>query len=330
MAHFALVLYAFLAGLQMDVKALVHTGTKSRIVAAAGTIVPFLVGSGLFFFLKPSSQISFQGFLFCGSALTVTGFSVLAKILDSQRLINTEMGKIAVSSALINDAFSWVFLTLGLLFTGSLQNVQWALLCTVAYVVFCVNYVRPCLNWIISKTPEGQGFSEFYICSFLAVIAALGCLTDAIGTHPMIGSFIFGLIMPNNELLVTAILDRLEDFVMGILMPVFFVVCGLRTNIFTIVEGNSIFAALTLILVASAAKIIAALVASCFTGMSTNEAIGLGVLTNTKSVMVMIILEIGQVQQVTTTYDFLRFNYFSCLYYSKIYNIHDVLMLIRF
>ncbi|XP_019189223.1 PREDICTED: cation/H(+) antiporter 15-like [Ipomoea nil] len=298
MGHFALVLYAFLTGLQMDVKAIVHTGTKSRIVAVSGSIFPFLIGAGFYFTLQTDTQ-SMIGFIFCGSALTVTGFSTLAKILDSKRLLNTEIGKIAASSALINVALSWVLLTIGLLFTGSLDNVQWAVLCTVGFVVVCVNYVRPLLNWLISKTPEGQGFSEFYICSFIAVICAFGCFTDAMGSHPMIGAFIFGLIMPNNELLRTAILDRLEDFVMGILMPVFFLVCGLRTNIFTITDGDtSIFTALALILLACSAKIIAALVASCYTGMSTNEAIGLGVLTNTKSTMVMIILEVGQVQQV--------------------------------
>nr|GME07774.1 cation/H(+) antiporter 15-like [Ipomoea batatas] len=298
MGHFALVLYAFLTGLQMDVKSLVHTGTKSRIVAASGSIIPFLIGAAVFFILQAEGQ-SMIGFIFCGAALTVTGFSVLAKILDSKRLLNTEIGKIAASSALINDAFSWIFLSLGLLFSGSLGNVQWAVLSTVGFVVFFAIYVRPLINWLISKTPEGQGFSEFYICSFIAVISAVGCLTDAIGTHPMIGAFVFGLIMPNNEVLRSAILDRLEDFVMGIFMPVFFLVCGLRTNFFTLTDGNtSIFTVVALILLACSAKIIGALVASCYTGMSAKEAIGLGINSNTKSTMVMIILEVGQVQQV--------------------------------
>ncbi|CAH9076474.1 unnamed protein product [Cuscuta epithymum] len=303
MAHFALVFYAFITGLQMEIKPMWQaTGTKSKVVAFSGTLCPFLIGTILFFSL-PNEADNWSGFIYCGGALTITGFSVLAKILDSQKALHTDIGKVALSSSVINDGLSWVFLAIGLMATGSSSNFPWAVLCSVVYMIFSTQYLRPTLQWIVQKKSEGQGgYSEFYICATLVGMSVSGCVMDAIGTHPMVGAFVFGLIMPA-DLLGNEILNRLEDFVMGILMPVFYVVCGLRTNIGTMREGGTSLAmALALIALACSAKIVSALVASCFTGgMTAKEAIGVGMLTNTKSVMVMVILEVGQLEQVLTT-----------------------------
>ncbi|CAH9105870.1 unnamed protein product, partial [Cuscuta epithymum] len=298
MAHLALVLYAFMIGLQTDVKAVLRTGTKSKAVSLSGIMVPFLVGTSLYYSLPHDEKPG--GFVFCGGALTVTGFSTLANILEKQKVLQTDVGKVALSASLVYDLSSWVLLALGLMTSGSSENIHWAIICSLAYMVFCVYYLRPLLAWIVRKTPEGQGYSEYYICSLLVGMMVSGIITDAIGTHPMIGAFIFGLLVPS-QVLEAAVLDRLEDFVMGVLMPVFFVVCGLRTNIDVMASGVSVFTVIMAILFAFAAKTLGALFSTCFSGLSYKEAIAVGVLTNTKSTLAMVILEIGQVQEALST-----------------------------
>nr|GLL28968.1 cation/H(+) antiporter 15-like [Ipomoea trifida] len=297
MAHLALVLYAFMTGLQTDLKPLLRVGSKAKTVALSGIIVPFLIGTSLYYAL-PHDDGRVSGFIFSGGALTVTGFSTLARILDRQRLLQSEAGKIALSSAAIYDFSSWVFLALGLAASGSAMH--WAVLCSALYILFSVYYLRRFLAWVIRKTPEGQGYSEFYICSMVIAMMFCGVITDAMGTHPMMGAFLFGLIMPS-QVVEAAILDKLEDFVMGVFMPVFFVVCGLRTNIGIIANDTNIFLVILAIILAFSAKIIGALSATCFSGLSAREGIAVGILTNTKSTMAMILLEVGQVQQVLTT-----------------------------
>ncbi|KAL2494559.1 Cation/H(+) antiporter 15 [Forsythia ovata] len=296
MAHLALVYYAFLVGLKMDIKAILRTGSKAVNVAVAGTVIPFSIGSALYFIFQGNKA----GFIFWGAALTVTGFSVLTEILEKQEIINTDIGKTAMASALINDVSAWCFLALGFAITGSPENIHWSLLCTTAFVLLCVYYIRPCLKWVIRKTPEGQGYSEFYICSVLTGVAFCGVITDACGTHPMIGAFVFGLVIPC-EVLEAALINKLEDFVVGIFMPVFFMVCGLRTNVDIISDQTSWIVVVLIIILACAAKIICALVVSIFTSIPINEAIAVGVLTNTKGAMAMIILEAGQTQVALNT-----------------------------
>lgn len=214
MAHVALVFYGFLVGLQMDIKSVLRIGIKARNVAVIGIIIPFVMGTILFFSLYRDEDA--RGFIFYGGALTVTGFSVLAKILDKQKILQTDIGKMAMSSAVINDIGAWFILALGYVVTGSTTNIHWAVICTIAYALFCVFYLRRAIGWIIRKLPEGQGYSEFFVCSILGGMAISGVITDALGTHPIIGAFLFGLSVPN-QMLQATILDKLDDFVMAFL-----------------------------------------------------------------------------------------------------------------
>ncbi|XP_016493966.1 cation/H(+) antiporter 15-like isoform X1 [Nicotiana tabacum] len=295
MAHVALVFYGFLVGLQMDIKSVLRIGIKARNVAVIGIIIPFVMGTILFFSLYRDEDA--RGFIFYGGALTVTGFSVLAKILDKQKILQTDIGKMAMSSAVINDIGAWFILALGYVVTGSTTNIHWAVICTIAYALFCVFYLRRAIGWIIRKMPEVQGYSEFFVCSILAGMAISGVITDALGTHPIIGAFLFGLSVPN-QMLQAAILDKLDDFVMGFLMPTFFVVCGLRTNFKAM---GSIYEIVGYIILFVSAKILSTFAATFFSDMSIKEALAVGILSNTKSLMALIIIEAGQAQQILNT-----------------------------
>lgn len=296
MAHLSIVYYAFLMGLKMDVKGILRTGPKAMKLALTGIFIPFSLGVGLYFiFLIDYSEIA--GCFFWGAALTVTGFSVLSKILENQQILHTEVGKTAVASALVSDISSWGFLALGFAITGSQSNIQWSVISTIAFILVCVYYIRPGLNWIIRKTPEGQGYSEFYICSIVSGMALSGVITDVCGTHPMIGAFVFGLIIPN-EVLEATIVDKLEDFVVGILMPVYFVVCGLRTNLDVISGELSIIVVMLVIIAICSVKVVSAVIVTAFADVPMDEALTVGLLCNAKGIMALIILEAGQIQGV--------------------------------
>ncbi|KAL0442544.1 UNVERIFIED_CONTAM: Cation/H(+) antiporter 15 [Sesamum latifolium] len=299
MSHLFIGYYAFLAGLKMDVRAITRTGPKALKIAITGTIIPFLFGSAVFFIFTNDKSQNF-GFLFWGAALTVTGFSVLSKVLETQQILHTEIGKTAQASALISDMCSWIFLAVAFAVTSSPSNSPWSLISIVAFLLLCVFYIRPVLSWIIQKTPEGQGYSEFYICSILTGMALSGVITDTCGTHPMIGAFIFGLVIPS-EVLEATIVEKLDDFVMGILMPVYFVVCGLRTNIDAISDTSSWFVVGFVIVLACTVKALSSLILTIFSDLPVNEAMAVGLLSNAKGTLVLVILEAGQIQGALRT-----------------------------
>lgn len=292
MAHFALIYYAFIMGLRMDILTIRRTASRAVGIAISGTIIPFLLGMSFFFMISNGQKTS--GCIFWGFALCVSGYSSLAQITEKQSLMHTEIGKLAIASSHISELISWGLLTIGLAIANTQTGFFVATMVSGLYVCLCFYAVRPALAWIIRHTATGQGYSEFYVCSILSGMALSGVITDAIGTHPMIGAFVFGLIIPD-EVLQSTMVERTEDFILGIMMPAFFAVCGLRTNLASLATNNvswMVVAVVIILLVVT--KVISALFASFFTNLAAKEAVAVGILTNTKSILALIILEIAQ------------------------------------
>jgi len=171
------------------------------------------------------------------------------------------------------------------------------ILSSVAFVVCCIFVVRPSISWMVRRTPEGENFSEFCICLILTGVMISGFITDAIGTHSVFGAFIFGLVVPNGPLGITLI-EKLEDFVSGLLLPLFFAISGLKTNISAIKDSSTWGILMIVIVLACAGKIAGTVVVSIFYDMSLREGITLGLLMNTKGLVEMIVLNVGKDQEV--------------------------------
>lgn len=172
MANVGLLYFLFLVGVEMDLQVVRRTGKKAIIIALAGMILPFLIGVSFSFMLHQKTQLVKQGtfILFLSVALSVTSFPVLARILAEFKLLNTEIGRIAMSSALVNDVCAWILMALAIAIAEneamSLASL-WVVLSSMVFVVFCIFVVRPLVTWMVKKTPEGENISEFYVCIIL-------------------------------------------------------------------------------------------------------------------------------------------------------------------
>src|SRR5687768_15275033 len=98
LSQVGVILYMFLVGLELDLD-LIRKRTHATVaVSHASIVVPFLLGSALALVLYPrvsSNDVPFTYFaLFCGVAMSVTAFPVLARILTDRKVQNTRMGVI--------------------------------------------------------------------------------------------------------------------------------------------------------------------------------------------------------------------------------------------
>ncbi|KAI3892930.1 hypothetical protein MKX03_006900 [Papaver bracteatum] len=318
MANVGLLYFLFLVGVEMDLSVIRRTGRKALIIALAGMALPFAIGASSAFLLEgqgPTPKKDKDGkevnkwtyFLFLGVALSVTAFPVLARILAELKLLNTELGRIAMSSAIVNDMCAWILLAVAIALAESGHNENassWAsyaslfvVLSSVAFVGFCIFVIRPVIGWVIRRTPEGENFNDFYICLILTGVMICGFITDSIGTHSIFGAFVFGLVIPNGQL-GTVLIEKLEDFVSGLLLPLFFAISGLRTDV-TKLESPAVWGMLLLVIIlCSLAKIFGTFLIALFYQMPFREGIALGLLMNTKGLIEMIVLNVGRDQKV--------------------------------
>ncbi|KAF8666281.1 hypothetical protein HU200_053705 [Digitaria exilis] len=166
------------------------------------------------------------------------------------------------------------------------------------FVLAAFFLLRPVLTWMARRSPEGEPVKELYICATLAIVLAAGFATDTIGIHALFGAFIVGIIVPKDGPFAGVLLEKVEDLISGLFLPLYFVSSGLKTDVMTIKGGRS-WALLVLVVgTACFGKIGGTLAASLIVRVPLREALTLGFLMNTKGLVELIVLNIGKDRHV--------------------------------
>ncbi|KAL3635652.1 Cation/H(+) antiporter 18 [Castilleja foliolosa] len=300
LANLGLLFFLFFVGLELDTKSLRRTGKKVLSIALAGITLPFALGIGTSFVLREtvSKDVSEGPFLiFMGVALSITAFPVLARILAELRLLTTDVGRLAMSAAAVNDVAAWILLALAIALSGTGRSPfvsVWVFLCGVGFVALCAFVAPPIFKWMQKRCPQGEPVDELYICATLAAVLAAGFVTDAIGIHALFGAFVLGILVPKEGPFAGALVEKVEDLVSSLFLPLYFVSSGLKTNVATIQGAQSWGLLVLVILTACFGKIAGTLVVSLLCKIPFKEAMTLGILMNTKGLVELIVLNIGR------------------------------------
>lgn len=306
MGNIGLIYFLFLIGLEMDMTTINRVGKKPLAIASAGTIFPFLIGLASYYLLLPNLRDDFQlGSIVWGTSLTITSLPVTAQILAELKLLSTDVGKTTMSAALVNTITSWVLITIIMAIGGDSHKAPWALLSTLGFVLLCVFVIRPITIWTIRRTQKGGSYSEETICIILTAVLGCGLATDLLGTSSLVGAFVFGIVIPNG-LLGPRFLEVLKGFVEDLLMPIFFTVSGLRTNLDAVAGGCLWYHVAGVVVLACLGKVVSTVVVSLVYGMRIKDGVALGVLMNTKGILALIALNAGRDRGVTSFFSLLN------------------------
>lgn len=308
LSNIGLGMYMFLVGAEVDDKKL--TGNllkKSTILSTSGIIVPLLLGImvGFIYYEKlslPNINV-FLFALFIGSALSLTAFPMLARILQERNLTTTDLGTLALISASIDDALAWCLVAL----ITALAQAQGVLAGIVAisfgalFAGFMLLVVKKWLTRLGEKVEREGSLSTNTFSYILLLLLVAIWFTDYVGVYSVFGGFIVGLAMPRNKLFVQELQSKFQPVVLTLLLPIFFAYSGLNTNLTTIFSDLSLLIPAIIVLVASVAgKYGGCTLAMRSIGYSWREASAIGILMNARGLMVLILVNIGMTYNIIT------------------------------
>ncbi len=307
LADLGLVFFMFLVGLELDPRLIRKEGRRAFSISLSGVILPFALGAligipllqlnngGVFAdgITAPPSALAFS--LFIGAAMCITAFPVLARILVERGLYKAPLGTAALCAAAVDDVTAWILLAgvVGLSRSGSMMEAGYAFLLTALFAAFMLTVGRKLLALLARRYDATGHLTVDQVAIVVVGLLLAAYATEWIGIHSIFGAFIFGTIMPHQSRMTRELTDKIEDFTVVVLLPVFFTVAGLRTNLFAINSPQLLLAMLLIIAAAIFGKLFGCGLAAKWNGYSLRDSFALGTLMNTRGLTELVILSVG-------------------------------------
>jgi Kef-type K+ transport system membrane component KefB len=269
-------------------------------------VIPFALGIGLAYFiyhkLAPEG-VKFLSFsLFLVIAMSITAFPVLARIVQERGLNKTRLGAIVITCAAADDITAWCLLAvvIAIVKAGTFVSSLYIILLALVYVLTMLFVVKPFLKRIGDLYSSTENLSKPVVAIFFLTLILSSYATEIIGIHALFGAFMTGVIMPDISKFRTVFIDKVEDVSLILLLPLFFVFTGLRTEIGLINDPYLWKVTGFIILVAVVGKFFGSALAAKFVGQNWRDSLTIGALMNTRGLMELVVLNIGLDLKVLT------------------------------
>ena len=294
-AWWAVMIFVFIAGIELDLRKAWEYKRESGITAGLALGVPLLFGCvagyGMLYFdgWMGSEGMPWQFVVGVGMSCAVTALPILILLMEKLNILRQPIGQRILRYASLDDIAIWGVLALILLDWDRVGRQGMFL---VGFAAAAYLYRK-----LMANIPESD---RWYVC--IIWLAVCGFAGDWSGMHYMVGAFLAGAVT-DSEWFDQEDMDKLRHHVLLIVMPVFFLSTGLRTN--WDVGGTAVFVAAAVLLVASVAgKLAGVHMAGRILKWEKGEASIIGWLLQTKALIMIIFANVLLDKQIITNETF--------------------------
>ncbi|KAK4259974.1 hypothetical protein QN277_003152 [Acacia crassicarpa] len=308
-ANLGIMCYVFLSGLEMNFDSILQVRKNDTGIAFLGIVIPIVMGMGFFGGIQKVSDTLAENkgvyigreYLFWCLALPLSSFPLLARILTDLKLLYTRMGKAALRAAMFSDTYGWV--TFVALIPFSTDNAKGAILSvfsTMVFILLCIFVLRPLITKHIDQDTRQNDSTVVFL---LIGVFVCSYITDFLGTHPVVGAFVYGLILPHGQF-TELVMGKLDNFVTGAISPLFFFRVGLTMNLRVLAHQKHWPLIVLVILLLATPKVLSTYVATFFFDLPARHSIGIGLLLNIKGALALIMLNMAWDRQILSAVTF--------------------------
>ncbi|TKY47208.1 Cation/H(+) antiporter 25 [Spatholobus suberectus] len=230
--------FLFVYGVKMDPSLLKKSGKLHVSTALIGISIPAVTVFVVSLCMRKNMDKELATIPSLGAiaaSLGVTAFPVLYHILKELNLLNSDVGRIALSTALIGDAFGVsCILTFEAASQGETKiiNTLWYVISVVVVVAFLLFCFRPAMMWINNNTPEGQPVHQSFVVAILLGAFVMGFITDMSGIAIANGPWLLGLAIPDGPRVGATIVEKSKTILTELLLPFSFIMVGSFTDFY--------------------------------------------------------------------------------------------------
>lgn len=301
LAQVGLILFMFAVGSEFDASQLRRSGRVVVAVSQGSMIIPFVLGvlsAALVYREFAAGGIGFVPFaIFLGTAMSITAFPVLARIVQESGLARHPLGTMAMTCAAACDVIAWGALAtaMAVATAGSVWGAGGTVLLAAAFAAFVLIVGRPLVRAADRWADRARVSSAARLLALLLLAFSLAWVTDLIGVHSIFGAFLAGMLVPHRPgTALTTVQTRLDSVNRRLLLPMFFVSVGMTVDL-TQVTGHAglLFAGVVAVVTAVAGKLAGTAVTARTAGLPWRTSLGLGVLLNARGVTEIVVLRAG-------------------------------------
>ncbi|VVB17231.1 unnamed protein product [Arabis nemorensis] len=274
------MMFWFLMGVKMDMSLIRTTGRKAITIGICSVLLSTLVCSIIFFAnlrdvgtKKSNNTMGFWEIVSIYSIQCLSSFPVVGNLLFELRLQNSELGRLAISSAVFSD-FSSSVISSALIFMKELRDEQTRLGSVfigdviagdrplkragvvVLFVCLVIYVFRPLMFYIIKRTPSGRPVKTIYLTTVVVMVSGSAVLSNWCKQSIFMGPFILGLAVPHGPPLGSAIIEKFESAIFGTFLPFFVASCTTEIDISALVGWEDLNAVILIMVTSFVVKFI--------------------------------------------------------------------------
>ncbi|HLL13917.1 MAG TPA: cation:proton antiporter [Pyrinomonadaceae bacterium] len=241
LAEIGVILLLFEVGLESNLGDMLEVGWSSLLVAIAGVIAPFFLGWGVAaYFIPDEARL---GHIFIGATLCATSVGITARVLKDMGKLNTRVARIVLGAAVIDDVLGLIILAvvqgaIQATATGtslSLATVGIITLKAVGFLVVALLVGRFLVPYLFQGAGKLEGRGVLLALA-VALCFVLSWAAAGIGLAAIVGAFAAGLLLEEAhiERMPGHTKHDLHDLLTPlttILVPIFFVLMGLKVDL---------------------------------------------------------------------------------------------------
>jgi Kef-type K+ transport system membrane component KefB len=219
----------FVIGMELDLKALKNKANDAVVISHASIIIPFALGMGLAYFIYQSftEGVQFVSFGLFGNSHEYNSFSSIVHCSGE----NHKTRLTIVITCAADDITAWCILAAVIAIVSRFFCEFTILSHSAIYVLMMIHVVRPFLKRVGDLHTSRENLSKPIVAIFFLTLIISSYLTEVIGIHALFGAFMAGAMMPENVKFRNIFIEKIEDVALVLLLPLFFVFTGLRTEI---------------------------------------------------------------------------------------------------